>query len=114
MLQYLFQPGAAPGPDKEIWLIFGVRSEADILYRDEFESMARKHQNFHFVPTLSRPGKDWQGHTGYVQTQVERYLASKRGLHAYVCGLTRMLDDVRQRLETMGYGPEAISCERYD
>jgi ferredoxin-NADP reductase len=115
MLQYLFQqPGAGPGPDKEIWLIFGVREEADILYRREFEQMARDHPNFRFIPTLSRPGPGWEGHTGYVQEQIGRYLGHRAGFHAYVCGLRKMVDDVRRQLEAMGYGPEAVSYERYD
>ena len=41
--------------DSEVWLIFGVRQERDILYRDEFEKMAAEHPNFHFIPTVSRP-----------------------------------------------------------
>lgn len=115
MLQYVFQgSGRAPDAAHEIWLIFGVRSEADILYRAEFERMAREHPNFRFIPTLSRPASDWKGHTGYVQKQIERYLRGKQSLHAYVCGLTRMVDDVRRQLEIMGYEPDAVSYERYD
>lgn len=110
MLQYLFQEPC----DSEVWLIFGVREEADILYRDEFEQLASKHPNFHFVPTLSRPGKDWTGDSGYVQKQIERYLRRKQGFHAYVCGLKKMVSDVRRQLRAMGYSPKAISCEQYD
>lgn len=110
MVQYLFQESC----DAEVWLIFGVREEADILYREEFEQLAAKHANFHFVPTLSRPARNWIGHTGYVQTQVERYLGNKQGFHAYVCGLKKMVNGVRRQLRAMGYSPKALSCEKYD
>jgi ferredoxin-NADP reductase len=110
MLQYLYQE---PQP-AEVWLIFGVRKEGDILYREEFERMASENPGFHFIPTLSRPESGWSGHSGYVQRQIARYLQRKEGLHAYVCGLRRMVDDVRQQLETMGYDPAALSYERYD
>lgn len=110
MLQYLFQEPC----ESEVWLIFGVREEADILYRDEFERLAANHPNFHFIPTLSRPGTDWTGHTGYVQKQVDRYLRNRPGFHAYVCGLKKMVNDVRGQLRRMGYGPKALSCEKYD
>jgi ferredoxin-NADP reductase len=110
MLQYLYQE---PNP-AETWLIFGVRREADILYRDDFERMAQQNPNFHFVPTLSRPDPGWAGHRGYVQEQIARYLAHKQGLHAYICGLKRMVDDVRGQLEGMGYDPAALSYEKYD
>jgi ferredoxin-NADP reductase len=110
MLQYLYQ---APNP-AEVWLMFGVRKEADILYCDEFERMARANSNFHFIPTLSRPDPEWSGHTGYVQEQIARYLPGKPGLHAYICGLKKMVDDVRAQLNGMGYGPAALSFEKYD
>ena len=110
MLQYAYQ---APNP-AEVWLLFGVRKEADILYREEFERLARDNPGFHFIPTLSRPEPGWTGHTGYVQKQVTRYLAGKRGLHAYVCGLNKMVNDVCQQLLAMGYDQSALSFEKYD
>jgi CDP-4-dehydro-6-deoxyglucose reductase len=110
MLQYLYQEPNST----EVWLIFGVRKEADILYRDEFERMARANPNFHFVPTLSRPDVGWSGHAGYVQKQIATYLQGKPGLHAYICGLKKMVDDVRGQLLAMGYGPSALSFEKYD
>jgi ferredoxin-NADP reductase len=98
----------------EVWLIFGVRQERDILYRDEFEKMAGEHPGFHFVPTLSRPESGWTGHTGYVQQHVVRYLAGKNGLHAYLCGLRKMIEDVAQEFRALGYDPKALSYEKYD
>jgi len=100
--------------DSEVWLIFGVRKESDILYREEFEQMAAEHPNFHFIPTLSRPGPGWTGHTGYVQRHVVRYLAEKKGFHAYLCGLRKMIDDVAQEFRSMGYDRKALSYEKYD
>jgi len=110
MVQYLFQKPCS----SEVWLILGVREEADILYRREFEQLAREHENFHFVPTLSRPGPRWPGHTGYVQKQIDRYLRGKQGFHAYICGLSKMVNDVRHQLRAMGYDAKSLSCEKYD
>jgi len=39
-------------------LLFGVRHEDRILYREEFEQMARQWPQFRFWPTLSRPARD--------------------------------------------------------
>ena len=53
--QWLFP---ADGPDrsngKEIWLVYGTRYETDIYYHDEFEALAQRVPNFHYLPTLSR------------------------------------------------------------
>ena len=110
MVQYMFQKPCS----SEVWLIFGVREEADILYREEFEALAQQHPNFYFIPTLSRPGAHWTGHTGYVQQQVDRYLRGKQGFHAYICGLKKMVNDVRHQLRSLGYDAKALSCEKYD
>lgn len=99
---------------EEAWLIFGVRREADIIYRREFERLALEHSSLHFIPTLSRPDPGWQGHRGYVQIQIEKYLGGKRGMHAYVCGSPAMVDEIRALLEKMGYSREAVSFERFD
>ncbi len=98
----------------EVWLIFGVRGESDILYREEFEKLAAENPGFHFIPTLSRPAPGWQGHTGYVQQHVARYLADKPGFHAYICGLRKMVDDVSHALRAMGYDSRSLSYEKYD
>jgi CDP-4-dehydro-6-deoxyglucose reductase, E3 len=110
MLQELYRRPRA----SEVWLIFGVRSEADILYRGEFEKLVRENSGFHFIPTLSRPEPGWRGHTGYVQQHVARYLAEKKGFHAYICGLRKMVDDVAHVLRALGYDPKSLSFEKYD
>jgi NAD(P)H-flavin reductase len=110
MLQQLYRDHQA----RESWLIFGVRGEPDILYRDEFERLAAQNPAFHFIPTLSRPHQGWKGHAGYVQQQVAKYLRDKKGLHTYLCGLDRMVRDVAQELRLMGYDPKSFSFERYD
>src|SRR5580658_1833468 len=48
-------------------LLFGVRHEHSLMYRAEFEEMARRYSHFRFLPTLTRPGPDWSRLTGRVQ-----------------------------------------------
>src|SRR4051794_26302461 len=52
------------GGDREITLIFGVRYEESLFYRDEFQALESEYSNFHFWPTLTRPGENWRGRTG--------------------------------------------------
>lgn len=110
MLPHLLEQGC----DSEIILIFGVRSEVDILFKDELETLALKHSNFRFIPTLSRPGEDWKGERGYVQVQVDKLLRDKTGLEAYVCGLKAMVNDVRKKLLDMGFDRKRVFFEKYD
>src|SRR5947207_7480661 len=46
---------------KQLWLVFGNRTEKDIYYHEEFLELAREHHNFDYLPTLSRGAADWQG-----------------------------------------------------
>ena len=110
MLQQLYRKPQS----SEVWLIFGVRSEGDILYREEFEKLAQENSNFHFIPTLSRPDAGWTGHKGYVQQHIAKVLANKKGLHAYICGLRKMVNDVSHELRALGYDSKSLSFEKYD
>jgi NAD(P)H-flavin reductase len=104
----------AAGGDREITLIFGVRYERSLLYREEFEEAARKHPNFRFLPTVSRPGEGWEGRTGHVQQHVLEILGDRRDVDVYICGMKLMVDDMRQRLKDIGVDRKKIIFEKYD
>jgi ferredoxin-NADP reductase len=137
-LQWLFP---IDGPDrsegKQIWLVFGTRHESELYYRDEFEAYAARHSNFHYLPTLSRAPESWAGLRGYVQEHTARIIedrAAKLGqslplpppdpgippaelrfdINAYICGLSNMINSVRDRLKSYGWHRKQIIFERYD
>jgi len=127
---------------KQIWLVYGTRHETELYYRDEFEAYAARYPNFHYLPTLSRASETWTGLRGYVQEHVEKIVrdrtarlgqplsappAQDRGLdpgippsqlrfeiNAYVCGLSTMINAVRDRLKSFGWHRKQIVFERYD
>jgi ferredoxin-NADP reductase len=137
-LQWLFPEN---GPDRsdgrQIWLIYGTRHESDIYYREEFEALAMRKANFHYLPTLSRAEENWCGLRGYVQEHVAKVVeerAQRLGLpipspavdpaipaaelnfdiYAYICGLNEMVSGVRERLAGLGWHRKQIVFERYD
>lgn len=105
---------AAPsGP--QLTLLFGCRTQADLLYRSEIEALAQQHERFRFEPTLSRGDGAWQGRRGYVQTHLEELIPRLGRPHVYVCGLSNMVNAVRVVLkEKLGYHRKQIHTERYD
>ncbi len=108
---------ADPDIDAPFALILGVRTEEDLLYRDEFERLARERPDrFRFEPTLSRGSERWAGRRGYVQTHVRELVTAMGGdVDAYVCGLNKMIREVRQTLKgELGFTRERIHTERYD
>ena len=106
---YLSHPHA-----KQLTLLFGVRHEQTIYYRDDFEALARSRPNFHFWPTLSRADSSWNGCSGHVQSHLSEALGGRTDLDIYICGLKAMVDDVRAILKGSGFDRKQIIFEKYD
>jgi len=100
--------------DKQFWLLFGNRTEKDIYYHQEFLSLAARHANFHYMPTLSRAGPEWQGRRGYVQEHLPGIVQGRENMHAYVCGLDKMIKANRELLKSLGLDRKSILYEKYD
>jgi ferredoxin-NADP reductase len=124
MLQWLLDPmeGGRPRPSayetrhkgKQLSLIFGNRTEKDIYYHDEFVRLAAEHPNFHYQPTLSRGDPSWQGLRGYVQEHVSAIARGRTDMHAYICGLDKMVKANRELLKSLGWDRKSILHEKYD
>jgi ferredoxin-NADP reductase len=98
------------GNKQEIHLLFGIRTQEDILYRKEFEELAKDHKNFHFIPVLSK--EQWQGHHGHIQHVLWKVVKDSNADY-YICGLAPMVDDVKRVLSVAGIPEEQIHLERY-
>jgi ferredoxin-NADP reductase len=120
MLHSLFVPHAdgrtlpSSIDEHQLWLVFGNRTEKDIYYHDEFLRLALEHVNFHYLPTLSRGGGEWTGLRGYVQAHVSAIAQGRTDMHAYICGLDKMVKTSRELLKTLGWYRKSISYEKYD
>lgn len=113
MVQWLFADESRH-KGLEYWLVYGTRYVQDVYYRKEFEEIARKHSNFHYVITLSRPDEDWKGASGYVQEHVREIVKDRKEIEAYICGLNAMVSANRQQLKDLGWDRHRIIYERYD
>jgi ferredoxin-NADP reductase len=100
--------------NKQLWLVFGSRTENDIYYHQEFLRLAEAHKNFHYLPTLSRGAPDWQGLRGYVQEHVPGIVAGRTDMYAYICGLDKMIRANRDLLKSLGWDRKSIRYEKYD
>jgi len=124
MLHWLFDPeeehasgseiGQARHQRKQLYLVFGNRTERDIYYHDEFLGLAKEHPNFHYLPTLSRGGAEWQGLRGYVQEHVPAIVQGRTDMHAYICGLDKMVKANQDLLKSLGWDRKSILYEKYD
>ncbi len=99
---------------KTLTLIFGNRTIRDIYYHDEFLKLAEEHENFRYLPTLSRADDAWEGLRGYVQEHVPDIAAGRSDAHAYICGLDKMVKANRELLKSLGWDRKSILYEKYD
>lgn len=95
-----------------IYLYFGCRTQSDILYKEEFEALAKQYPNFHYTPVLSR--EQWQGAIGYVHSHYNAVFENKPDALIYLCGWTEMIKQTRDQLKSYGYSRTEIKVEFYD
>lgn len=97
---------------KNLYLVFGNRTEKDILYRKEFEELEKQHPQFKFLPTLSR--EEWEGPTGYVHPIYKNLFDGSQPAVFYICGWSSMVKEAKNNLKAMGYPRKQINFELYD
>lgn len=109
MIRYILHQKIA---HRHIWLIFGARTQDDLLYRNEFNSLSADFPEFHYVPVLSR--EKWNGESGYVHQVYQRLFDDGRDARFYVCGWQNMCSDARNNLKNLGYNRRQYFFEQYD
>lgn len=98
-------------PHKNIHLIFGTRTTADLLYGEEMKSLEQQLSGFHYHPILSREA--WEGKTGYVHGVYEELCCDKPDATFMLCGWRNMIDEAKDRLLALGYDKKRIHSELY-
>jgi ferredoxin-NADP reductase len=97
-------------------LIYGARSEQELLYNDEFEAFAGQHPEFTFRACLSRTARavphacDRRGH---VQDALPELQPQPEQDIAYLCGNPDMIDATFTQLKELGLPIKHIRREKY-
>ncbi|GAA4465576.1 hypothetical protein GCM10023093_18000 [Nemorincola caseinilytica] len=92
-------------------LIFGTRTQADLLYHDEMLALQESLPHFRYLPTLSR--QQWHGPTGYVHAIYEQLCSARQPASFMLCGWRDMIDEARARIQALGYDKKDIQIEIY-
>lgn len=98
---------------------YGARSKRELYYHDEFEELAKEHDNFSWHVVLSEPESDdrWEGPTGFVHTAIyEGYLSTHKtpeDCEYYLCGPPLMVKAVLSMLDDLGVDVENIHYDDF-
>lgn len=116
-LRSMIEAALEAGSTAPMSLLFGFRNEDDILYREEIEDWAKRHDNVSVRITLSRPPPSWTGLTGYVQAHLVEAWSGLGAPHGnvYICGLDKMVHDVKAHCRgELSIGRKQVHQERFD
>jgi ferredoxin--NADP+ reductase len=101
------------------WLIFGIPTTPNILYKKELEEMAAKYpNNFRITYAISREQKNSEGGRMYIQHRVAEHsdelwnLIKDEKTHTYICGLKGMEDGIDEAM-TAAAAKEGVEWKGY-
>jgi ferredoxin--NADP+ reductase len=101
------------------WLIFGIPTTPNILYKEELEEMQQKYpDNFRLTYAISREQKNPEGGRMYIQHRVAEYadelwsMVKDEKTHVYICGLKGMEDGIDAAM-TAAAGKEGVVWKDY-
>lgn len=96
----------------DIILIYGNRSEQDIVFKDELENIQKK--TFKLVHTLEKPSIYWQGLRGFIdEDMIKREIPDYFERVFYICGPPVMINAMEKILTTMGIEKDRVKTERF-
>ena len=96
---------------KNVNLVFGCRTQENLLYYKEFSELQKVMPGFKYFPTLSR--EKWDGNTGYVHAVYEALCKDRQPANFFLCGWKGMIDEAKTRILEMGYDKKDIHLEIY-
>jgi len=99
----------------QIYLIFSCKTERDIIFREELETLAQRCSNFHLTVTLTRAeGSDWSGARGRIDAQLlKQTIPNLTDIPFYLCGPGGMLNATRDLLGELGVAEANIHTESF-
>jgi len=112
MLRYLRDKD----PQRKVTLIWGARTQADLILQDEINGFSQIMPQFHWVPVLSHE-PDWSGEKGFFDVEkLQRLALDGRDLATtgfYICGPRIMMNLVSGVLDGQGVPKEHIHYEKF-
>jgi ferredoxin--NADP+ reductase len=116
--------------DRRLAALLGARHSWDLGYHAELVTMERLCENFHYIPTVSRPEEEvvpWSGHVGYVNElwssgvleETWGFRPSSADTRVFLCGNPKMIEDMLRLLAAEDYRehsrtqPGEVFAERY-
>ena len=98
----------------KVTLLYGNRTEEDIVFRQDLEQMRRQNRNFRLVLTLDEPKTGWEGHTGNIDAEmIKKQIQDYYETVFYVCGPPPMVQAMGSLLKTLDVPDKNVNKENF-
>lgn len=100
-------------PETHATLYYSVSRPEEILFREELELAARRHNHLSLEITVTRPAAGWRGRSGRINRHKLAALNAAPETLFYLCGPPGMVDDMERLLRGLGVPPSRIIFEKW-
>ena len=101
-------------PNTDVILLYGNRTERDIVFRDDLEEMQKQNRNLKVVHTLSEPTSEWKGHIGHIdKSMIQREIPDSQERRFYTCGPPGLVDTMRNILQELNVPKKQVITEHF-
>lgn len=98
----------------KITLLYGNRSESDIVFREEFEAMQKQNANLKVVHVLNVPSSGWKGATGFINAElVKKEIPDYKENLFFTCGPPAMVEAMEKLVEALGLPKTQLKREYF-
>lgn len=97
-----------------IVLLYGCRTPADMVFKDEFTAMQAKNRNFTAVYTVNVPNDDWKGTVGNItEDLVKKEMPDYKDRAFYACGPPGMVQAMTILIKQLGLPETQLRLENF-
>jgi len=119
MRSHIFDQLCRLNSKRKITFWYGARSKKEMFYVEDFDMLAKEHDNFEWHVALSEPQPEdnWEGYTGFIHNVVhDHYLKdhpAPEDCEYYMCGPPIMNASVIKMLKDLGVEDENIALDEF-
>ena len=98
----------------KVTLLYGCRTENDIAFRKELETMQRQNKNLKVVFTVNEATPEWRGATGVIEADiVKKEIPDYKETMFYTCGPPAMVEVMAKLVESLGLPETQLKREYF-
>jgi ferredoxin-NADP reductase len=98
----------------KITLLYGNRTENDIAFKKELETMQQQNKNLKVVFILNEANSEWRGATGIIDAEmVKKEIPDYRETVFYTCGPPAMVEAMEKLIESLGLPKTQLNREYF-